>query len=98
MPNFSVQLTKPAAADVERVSESIRATIIEAISTLEEDPFLSGQTKKKLKGFKFPLYRLRVGHYRILYRVDQRLVTIMRIVDRKDLEKTIKHLSRLRSR
>lgn len=94
MPNFTVQLTKPATADLERASDQLRATILEGIAVLEEDPFPSGQNKKKLKGFKFPMYRLRVGNYRVLYRIDQRLITIMRIINRKDLERMIRHLKR----
>ncbi len=94
MSNFNVQLTKPAAADLESASDQLRA-IIEAIAGLGENPFPSGQNKKKLKGFSFPLYRLRIGNYRVLYRIDQRLVTIMRGINRKDLERTIRHLRRL---
>jgi mRNA-degrading endonuclease RelE of RelBE toxin-antitoxin system len=50
--------------------------------------------KKKRRGFGFPLYRLRVADYRILYRIDETTVTIMRVVDRKDLERAIKRLKR----
>jgi len=35
-----------------------------------------------------------VADYRILYRIDKTTVTILRVVDRKDLEKAIKHLNR----
>lgn len=92
MPKFSVQLTKPAAADLQSLPDSVRRTILEDISILEQDPFPSGPNKKKLKGFKFPLYRLRAGDYRVLYRIDQELVTVMRVIDRKDLERTIRRL------
>ena len=46
----------------------------------------------QLKGFSFPLYRLRSGEYRVLYRVDEALVTVMRVINRKDLEKTLRRL------
>jgi len=49
-----------------------------------------GSGIKKLKGFKPPLYRLRSGDYRVLYRLQSHNITIMRIINRKELEKIIK--------
>jgi len=62
--------------------------------SLRQDPFPSPPLKKRLKGFGYPLYRLRIADYRLLYRIDEKAVTIMRVVDRKDLEKAIKRLKR----
>ncbi|MDP2625753.1 MAG: hypothetical protein Q8Q58_02455, partial [Candidatus Rokubacteria bacterium] len=45
---------------------------------------------KRLKGFPFPLYRLRSGDYRVLDRIDEALVTVMRIINRRDLERTLR--------
>jgi len=59
---------------------------------LSADPVLSGSNIKKLKGFKPQLYRLRSGDYRILYRVMGETITLMRVIDRKDLEKIIKRI------
>jgi len=72
--------------------ETIRARIIEGIKSLGQDPFPSPPSKKKLKGFGFPCYRLRIADHRVLYRIDKITVTVMRIIDRKDLEKAIKRL------
>jgi mRNA-degrading endonuclease RelE of RelBE toxin-antitoxin system len=47
---------------------------------------------KRLKGFAFPLYRLRSGDYRVLYRIDEAAVTVMRVINRKDLERTLRQL------
>ncbi len=68
MHSFSLQLTKQAAADLDKIPHDFRLQIVRAISTLGADPFPKGQVKKKLKGFKFPLYRRRAGNYRVLYR------------------------------
>jgi mRNA-degrading endonuclease RelE of RelBE toxin-antitoxin system len=62
--------------------------------SLRQDRFPSPPLKKRLKGFGFPLYRLRIADCRLLYRIDEKTVTIMRVIDRKDLEKAIKHLKR----
>jgi mRNA-degrading endonuclease RelE of RelBE toxin-antitoxin system len=50
--------------------------------------------KKRLKGLAFPLHRLRIGDYRLLYRIDEKTITIMRVVNRKDLERGLKNLKR----
>jgi mRNA-degrading endonuclease RelE of RelBE toxin-antitoxin system len=60
---------------------------------LSSRPQLSQSNLKKLKGFRPPLYRLRSGDYRVLYRVLGDTVTIMRVIDRKDLEKIIKRIN-----
>ncbi len=94
MNDFAVQLTQPAIRDIESLPDTAHAPIIEGISGLRKDPMPSPPLKKKLKGFGFPLYRLRIAGYRLLYRIEEKTVTVMRIVDRKDLEKAIKHLKR----
>jgi mRNA-degrading endonuclease RelE of RelBE toxin-antitoxin system len=35
------------------------------------------------------LYRLRAGDYRVLYRVVRNTVTIIRVIDRRDLERSL---------
>jgi len=93
--NFTVQLTGPAIRDLEGLPAPVRAGVLSSLSGLQNDPLPGGQSVKKLKGFRFPLYRLRSGNHRILYRIDRNILTVMRIADRKDLEKTIKRLKPL---
>jgi mRNA-degrading endonuclease RelE of RelBE toxin-antitoxin system len=88
---FSVQLTKHAGADLDR-PQDIQLRIVGQLAALAANPFPSGQAKKRLKGFGFPLYRLRVGDHRVLYRIDARLITIMRVIDRKDLDRIARRL------
>ena len=95
MRKFDVQLTKPALADLDKASHSHHTDLIKGLENLARDPFPSGKGKKRLKGFKSPLYRLRVGDSRVLYRIDSNVVTIMRIIDRKGLQKTIKRIKRV---
>lgn len=92
MDGFSVELTKYAAADLDELSGEIRSKILDEISLPAADPFPRGKLKKRLKGFKFRLYRLRSGDYRVLYRIDAGVVTVMRVIARKDLEKIAKRL------
>ena len=92
--DFAVQLTQLAIRDIRLLPETVHSKIIEGLMSLQEDPLPSPPLKKKLKGFAFPLYRLRIADYRLLYRIDERTITIMRVIDRKDLEKAIKRLKR----
>jgi len=47
---------------------------------------------KRLKGFRRPLYRVRSGDHRIVYRMDETLVTVLRVIDRKVLERSLRNL------
>ncbi len=78
--------TEEIGADISTISRLFQECAIQPTSTDQ-----SGWPKK-LKGFTFAFYRLRAGNYRVLYRIDARLVTIMRVVNRKDLEKIAKRL------
>jgi mRNA interferase RelE/StbE len=89
---FNIQTTQTAVDDLNNIPKELRNKILPDIRNLSSNPFLSGSSIKKLKGFKPPLYRLRSGDYRILYRVQGHLITIMRIIDRKELERVIRRL------
>jgi mRNA interferase RelE/StbE len=89
---LTIHLTQSAAADLETIPGKLRNQVVEAVKSLAEKPLPVGTTVKKLKGFKPPLYRLRSGDYRVLYRVQGSTVLVMRIIDRKDLERTMKRL------
>lgn len=97
MKKFNIQLTYSAKEDLDCTPEDQRTKIIVLIKKFSSDPFTSGANIKKLKGFKPPLYRVRSGDYRILYRVLENTVTIMRVIDRKDLDRIIKRLKLSRS-
>lgn len=92
MGAFTIQLARSAADDLEAISDKLRNQIVEAIKPLADNPLPTGSGIKKLKGFKPPLYRLRSGDYRVLYRIQSSTILIMRIIDRKELERTIKRL------
>lgn len=90
LKRFSVNLTRSAACDLDTAQD--KAQIISDIKRLYDNPLPAGANIKKLKGFNPPLYRLRSGNYRVLYRIEGLVVTIMRVIDRKELERTIKRI------
>ena len=91
MKRFTVRLTLPAERDLEGLEEKARLQLLEALKLLEETPFQHPRIKK-LKGIKPPHYRLRVGDYRAIYRLDKDVVVVLRVVHRGELEQTIRGL------
>ena len=92
MNNFQVTLTEHAVADLGDIPKEFRDHIHQDISQLQYAPFPSGSTIKRLRGFKPPVYRLRSSNFRILYHIQVNVVTILRVIDRKLLERAIRRL------
>jgi mRNA interferase RelE/StbE len=93
MNRFQVVLTEHAIADLEEISKEIRAQVQRDLKTLQTSPLPSGAQIKRLKGFRPPIYRLRSGDFRVLYRIREDKVTVLRVIDRKLLERVIKRLN-----
>jgi len=78
---FKVKLHKRVIKFLQKLSESDRKRIFSAIEKLE-DPF--SQPYEKVKGRK-DLYRIRVGDYRIIYRVDKlNKIVSVHLVDKRE--------------
>jgi len=97
LDKFDIQLTYSAIDDLERIPESPKKKIIASIKKLSSNPFPPSPNIKKLKGFKPPIYRIRSGDFRVLYTVHDKTIIILRVIDRKDLERVIKKLNLLKS-
>jgi mRNA interferase RelE/StbE len=93
MNRFQVVLTEHAISDLEEISKEIREQIRRDLKTLQTSPLPSGTQIKRLKGFRPPIYRLRSGNFRVLYRIREDKVTVLRMIDRKILERVIKRLN-----
>ncbi|NIM58963.1 MAG: type II toxin-antitoxin system RelE/ParE family toxin [Candidatus Aminicenantes bacterium] len=92
MNNFKVVLTEHAISDLKSMSKEPRDQIHRDLRTLESNPFPFGTRIKRLRRFRPPVYRLRSGDFRALYRIQGDVVTILRVIDRKLLERVIKRL------
>jgi mRNA-degrading endonuclease RelE of RelBE toxin-antitoxin system len=92
LENFNIQITQSAIDDLDSAPNDLRKNILTDIKNLSSNPFPFGSNIKKLKGFKPPLYRLRSGGFRVLYRIGSHSITIMRVINRKELERVIKRL------
>ena len=92
MPDSAVFLTDHAAADLDRFPIRARLQISQGIAFLAREAPPPSPGTKKLKGYRPPLYRLRTGDYRVLYRVAGKAVTVIRVIARRDLERALDSL------
>ena len=83
---YSVELKKSAAKEFKKLPKNIQEKILEAFSFLAQSPYSELLNIKKLKGAD-SLYRLRIGDYRIVYEVKDKVLTILiiKIGHRKDI-------------
>ncbi len=86
MSKYTIQLTKKAQKQLDKISDSIAEPILEAIGNLADDPRPQGF--KKLKGRKG--YRIRVGDYRVIYDIFdyELIIDVITLGHRKDIYKT----------
>jgi mRNA interferase RelE/StbE len=78
---FKVKLHRRVIKFLQKLDENDRKRIFSAIEKLE-DPF--SQPYEKVKGRK-DLYKIRVGDYRIIYRVDKKnKIVSVHLVDKRE--------------
>ena len=90
MEEFKITFTKVSQKDIDSIDARIKFKLLKAIKLLEVYPFPRGDIIKKLKGAHIPIYRLRVGDFRVVYHIDGRNIVVFFIVDRKDFEKRLR--------
>jgi superfamily I DNA/RNA helicase/mRNA-degrading endonuclease RelE of RelBE toxin-antitoxin system len=59
--------------------------VLEKVERLRADPTPDGKVKKKLKGYKNSVYRLRSGDLRIIYTIAGNCVALLGVDDRKEV-------------
>ena len=69
--------------DLSRIPRNIKEIIRKAVeSRILIDPFLYGEPlRRSLKGHR----KLRVGDYRVIYRVERQVIIVLKIGHRKDV-------------
>ena len=72
---YKVNFSRPASKALQQLPASVVARVFPKIEELARDPYPHGS--KKLQGL-LPLWRIRVGDYRVIYSVDrfQKVVNI----------------------
>jgi mRNA interferase RelE/StbE len=84
--NYTVFLDSAAKRQLRKLPDTVSEKLYEAIHALAEEPRPSGCVK--LEGTR-NLYRVRVGAYRIVYTIDDkiRIVKVVEAGNRRDMYK-----------
>ena len=79
---YEVRLRRPAQKALDALSEQDYDRLAKVITTLADNPRPPRVKKLADSG----LWRVRVGHYRVIYAIDDeaRVVTIVRVARRKE--------------
>lgn len=82
MASYRVLIRRSAEKEIEQLPRSVRRLVVERIAALAVDPRPRGC--KKLSGMD--KYRVRQGSYRIVYTIDDDVVTVVvvRVAHRSD--------------
>ena len=72
---YAIEITRPALRQMKKLDPSIRERLSKRIERLAETPLPPGAVQ--LKASSPPLYRIREGDYRIIYRIEQERLTIL---------------------
>jgi len=80
---YRVGFTPQAGAEFDALERPLQSRILRAVTRLAENPFAAANVKALAGGG----YRLRVGDYRVLYRIeaDTVLVLVLKIGHRREV-------------
>lgn len=86
MEKYKIQIKKSAVKELEALPSKEAEKIVSRIRNLAADPRPPGSNKLSAR----EQYRLRSGHYRVIYAVldQERLIHIIKIGHRKDVYQT----------
>lgn len=83
MASYRIEWKQSAQKELRKLPSQARRRILAAVDGLKEDPYPPGS--KKLVGVE-QAYRIRVGDYRVVYRIFASVLCleIIRVADRKE--------------
>lgn len=85
MSAFNVEFSPAAARDLKRLDPAIRLQLLQASSALKGSPYPGVTARiKPLVGITPRHYRLRIGDYRIIYRIEGSAVIVVRVAHRRE--------------
>ena len=81
---YKIEWKQSAKKELKKLKKAVIPRIIKAVESLSINPYPTGS--RKLQGSEH-LYRVRLGDYRIVYSVENKilLIEIIRIGHRKDI-------------
>jgi mRNA interferase RelE/StbE len=84
MASYEIEITRTAEKQLRRLSRGDQQRIAQAMLALVDDPLPRGA--RKLTGYD-DVFRIRIGHYRILYSLARRrlVILILKIGHRREV-------------
>jgi mRNA interferase RelE/StbE len=81
---YALEFTASASREFRALDRQLQRRVIEKVTALCQDPLPAGS--KKLKG-QVDHFRIRVGDYRVVYRIEGKrvVIVIVRIGHRRDV-------------
>jgi len=96
---FKIEFTTRAVKDLKSFSFEVKQFILKESIKLEANPFPFKKKIKRIKGIKFPCFRLRIDFppntYRLFYGIEKDIVYVLRIVSKKDADKIIRNIKNI---
>ncbi|MBC8313475.1 MAG: type II toxin-antitoxin system RelE/ParE family toxin [Candidatus Cloacimonetes bacterium] len=86
---LKIQFLPSAQKELEKIDKIWQKKIKKNLQMLSENPALIKNKIKKLKDKYKDYFRLRVGNYRIIFRVEKKklIILVLRITHRKEIYK-----------
>ncbi len=91
---LNIEYLPVAKKELEKIDKIWQKKIKKNLQMLSENPALLKNKITKLKGKYKDYFRLRVGNYRVIFRVEKKklVILVVRIAHRKNLQKQIREL------
>ena len=88
---YEIVFSKAAEKDISSLASATRLDMLVTVKKeLEANPYPHGKTRvKRLQGFHFTVFRLRIGDWRVIYHIDGSVIIVLRIVLRKELDRAL---------
>jgi mRNA interferase RelE/StbE len=82
---YNIRYTAEAYRDFKRIPDNILKTIFQKLNVLAENPYAMNNNIKKLTNQN--AYRLRVGDYRVVYKLenDELVIVVVRVAHRREV-------------
>lgn len=83
---YKLELTKPARKAYLKLSDEIRKSIHEKLLKLAENPYAPNHDIKQMQGIQ-GYYRLRIGDWRVIYKLETAvlIIEVIKIGHRKEV-------------
>ena len=78
---YSLFIEKSVIKFLSKLNKEMSKRIFDKIASLQKNPFPAGS--KRLVNVKDKVFRIRVGYYRILYRVEGNELIIVFLIDKR---------------